>query len=56
MCFLLFGIEEHLDLTLLTCFKYNNKQGEEQRVFIIDDMAPKWKRVGRMLKFNEAQH
>ena len=36
---------------MLTCLKYN-EEGKHQRVFIIDEMAPKWKRVGRMLKFS----
>ena len=40
-----------LDLTMLTCLKYN-EEGKHQRVYIIDEMAPKWKRVGRMLKFS----
>ena len=39
---------------MLSCFKYNDKQGEVQRIYIVDEMAPKWKRVGRMLKFSEA--
>ena len=39
---------------MLTCYKYNDKQGEVQRIYIIDEMAPKWERVGRMLNFSEA--
>ena len=39
---------------MLTCFKYTDKQGELQRIYIVDEMAPKWERVGRMLKFTEA--
>ena len=39
---------------MLTCLKYNDKQGEVQRIYIVDEMAPKWKRVGRMLNFSEA--
>ena len=44
-------VGETLDLTPLTCLKYH-KEGKHQRVFIIDEMAPKWKRIGRMLNFS----
>ena len=46
-------VGQPLDLTTLTCFKYKDEQGVQQRIYIIDDMAPRWKHVGRMLKFRE---
>ena len=46
--------EKPLDLTTLTHFSYVDEREEEQSVFIIDEMAPQWKRVGRMLRFSEA--
>ena len=46
-------IGQPLDFTTLTCFKYKDEQGVQQRIYIIDDMAPRWKQVGRMLKFSE---
>ena len=44
-------VGETLDLTMLTCLKYC-EEGKHQSFFIIDEMAPKWKRIGRMLKFS----
>ena len=39
------------DLATLNCFKYKDTQGEMQRIFITDEIAAKWKRFGRCLKF-----
>ena len=50
---LLLFVGQTLDLTTLTCFKYKDEQGVQQRIHIIDDMAPRWKEVGTMLKFSE---
>ena len=41
-----------MDLTVLTCFKYHDSRGE-QRMFIVDDMAHRWKQVGHALKFSQ---
>ena len=49
-----YSAEQPLDLTMLARFSYTDEQEEEQSVFIIDEMASQWKRVGRMLKFSDA--
>ena len=43
-------IGENLDLTTLTSVKYS-EQGREKRVYIIDDMSARWRKVGWKLKF-----
>ena len=40
-----------LDHATLNCFKYRDAQGETQRIFITDEIAAKWKRIGLALKF-----
>ena len=40
------------DISTLLCFKYKDEQGKTQRIYIIDEMAAKWKRVGISLKFS----
>ena len=40
------------DIATLLCFKYTDEQGETQKVFIIEDLAAKWDRVGASLKFS----
>ena len=47
-----FILGETVDLNILTCFKYHDSQGL-QRVYIVDDMAPRWKQVGRALQFSQ---
>ena len=49
LCF----VGEALDLRTLTCFKYTDQQGEQQRLFIVEEIAPRWKQVGTMLNFGE---
>ena len=39
------------DLATLSCFKYEDEDGITQRIYILDDIAAKWRRVGRCLKF-----
>ena len=36
----------------LTCLKYTDEQGKMQRIYIMDEIGAKWKRVGRCLKFS----
>ena len=50
----LFILDFKPDIATLTCFKYKDENGEKKRIFIIDDIGAKWKRVGRMLKFTSA--
>ena len=40
------------DIATLLCLKYTDEQGETQKVFIIEDLAAKWDRVGASLKFS----
>ena len=39
------------DIATLQCFQCTDAQGETQSVFIIDELAAKWDRVGASLKF-----
>ena len=31
------------------------KEGKEEREFVMDEMASKWRRVGKMLKFSDSE-
>ena len=50
---LLLLVGQTVDLDTLTCFKYKDEQGVQQRIHIINNMAPQWIEVGRILKFSE---
>ena len=47
-------VGQTLDISTLICFKYKDEQGVQQRIHIIDDMAPRWSEVGALLKFSES--
>ena len=40
------------DIGTLTCFKYKDEKGRTQRIYIIDEIAAKWRRFGVCLKFS----
>ena len=46
-------VGQTLDLTTLTCLKYKDEQGVQQRIHIINEMARRWIDVGTMLKFSD---
>ena len=51
MCFI--GIP--LDVSTLNCLKYKSTSGKVERLFVIDDMASHWRKVGLGLKFKTAE-
>ena len=45
------SVDAKPDLATLSCFKYKDEKGKTQRIYILDDIAANWRRVGRCLKF-----
>lgn len=39
-------------LNTLSCYKYKDIEGRVQRIYIIDEIAAKWRRVGLSLNFS----
>ena len=53
MCVNLFlNVDTKPEITTLNCFKYKDEQGRTQRIYIMDEIAAKWKRFGLCLKFS----
>ena len=52
LCLIVSHADTKPDMSTLLCFKYKDEQGKTQRIYIIDEMAAKWKRVGISLKFS----
>ena len=45
------SVDTKPDLATLSCFKFKDEKGTTQRIYILDDIAAKWWRVGLGLKF-----
>lgn len=50
----LFSPEIPINVMNLSCLKYKSASGKDERLFVMDDMAPRWRNVGLMLNFSPA--
>ena len=53
--FSLIHLGETVQLGDLTCFKYKDPSGKTKRLYVIEEMGPRWKDVGKALKFSPAE-